>query len=104
LPPRCPRHTPLPDWDGLAARGHGDVLQHLLALARPQRLIVFGRSILPLLGHTPAQGAPVVSELAIQGRALPLLATYAPENLLKSARERAGLWQRWLEWTDMDER
>jgi DNA polymerase len=95
-----PRHMPLPDWNALAARGHGDILLHLLALARPQRLIVFGRGILPLLGHSPAQGAPAVSELSIQGRPLPLLWTYAPENLLKSDRERATLWRRWLEWTD----
>jgi DNA polymerase len=99
-----PRHTPLPDWNGLAARGHGEVLLHLLGLARPDRLIVFGRSILPLLGHDPAQVAPVLSQLTIQGRPVPLLATYAPENLLKSARERASLWQRWLEWTDVDDR
>jgi DNA polymerase len=95
-----PRHMPLPDWNALAARGHGEILLHLLALARPQRLIVFGRGILPLLGHSPAQGAPAVSELSIQGRPLPLLWTYAPENLLKSDRERATLWRRWLDWTD----
>jgi len=99
-----PRHTPLPDWDGLAARGHDAVLLHLLGLAHSQRVIVFGRSILPLLGHAPAQAAHAVSELAIQGRTVPLLTTYAPETLLKSARERAGLWQRWLDWTDVDER
>ena len=99
-----PRYTPMPGWNGLAASGHGEVLLHLLGLASPKRLIVFGRSILPLLGHDPTQAAPVVSQLAIQGRPVPLLATYAPENLLKSARERAGLWQRWLEWTDLDDR
>jgi DNA polymerase len=97
-----PRHTAAPDWDGLAARGHGEILLHLLALAAPKRLIVLGRGILPLLRHDLPQGAPAVSELAIQGRSMPLLSTYAPENLLKSARERAGLWQRWLEWTDRD--
>jgi len=95
-----PRHTPMPDWAGLAARGHGEVLLHLLALAAPKRLIVLGRSVLPLLGHGPTQAPPAVSELAIQGRAMPLLATYAPERLLENARLRAGLWQRWLEWTD----
>jgi hypothetical protein len=99
-----PRHTPMPDWNGLAANGHGEVLLHLLGLASPQRLIVFGRRILSLLGHDPAQVAPVVSQLTIQGRPVPLLATYAPEHLLTSARERAGLWQRWLEWTDLDDR
>ena len=99
-----PRHTPMPDWDGLAASGHGEVLLHLLDLACPRRTIVLGRNILPLLGHGPAQAAPAISELTIQGRAVPLLTTYAPENLLKSARERAGLWQRWLKWTDAEER
>src|SRR5690606_28695652 len=95
-----PRHTPLPDWEGLSARGYGDVLQHLLALMQPRRLIVFGRGILPLLGHSPAQLAPAVSELAIQGRPVPLLWTYAAEALLKSSRDRAALWRRWLEWTN----
>lgn len=94
-----PRHTPLPDWNGLAARGHGEVLLHLLGLVGPKRLIVLGRNILPLLGHDPAQAAPAVSELTIQGRPVPLLATFAPERLLENARQRAGLWQRWLEWT-----
>jgi DNA polymerase len=95
-----PRHTLLPDWAALAARGHADVLLHHLALASPKRLIVFGSSILPLLGHSPAQGPPAVSEMAIQGRTLPLLASYAPERLLENPRLRKGLWQRWLEWTD----
>jgi DNA polymerase len=94
------RHTALPDWSELATRGHGDVLLHMLGLAAPKRVIVFGRSILPLLGHDPTQAAPLVSELPIQDRAVPLLATYAPERLLENARLRAGLWQRWLEWTD----
>ena len=95
-----PRHTVAPDWGGLAARGHGDVLLHLLALASPKRLIVLGRGILPLLRHDLPQGAPAVSQLSIQDRAVPLLATYAPERLLENARLRQGLWQRWLEWTD----
>jgi len=95
-----PRHAPLPDWAGLHADGHGEVLLHLLALAAPKRLLVLGRSILPLLGHDPPQAAPAVSQLSIQGRAVPVLATYAPERLLENARLRQGLWQRWLEWTD----
>ena len=95
-----PRHMALPDWEALATRGHGEVLQHLLGLMRPRRLIVFGRGILSLLGHSPTQLAPAVSELSIQGRPLPLLWTYAAENLLKESRDRAALWRRWLEWTN----
>jgi DNA polymerase len=92
--------APLPDWDALAARGTAKCCCICIALRRPKRLIVFGRGILPLLGHDPPQGAPAISELAIQGRSMPLLSTYAPERLLENARLRAGLWQRWLEWTD----
>ena len=95
-----PRHTPLPDWAGLEARGLGEVLRHLVGLAAPKRVIVFGRSILPLLGHDPAQRAPAVGQLAIQDRLVPMLSTFAPERLLENARLRADLWQRWLEWTD----
>jgi uracil-DNA glycosylase len=95
-----PRHTPLPDWERLRADGLGDVLLHHIALADPRRLIVLGTRILPLLGHDPAQAAPGVSELAIQGRTVPVLASYAPERLLGNARQRAALWRSWLDWTD----
>lgn len=94
-----PRCTPLPDWPALAADGMGQVLLHHLALAAPQRLIVLGRDVLPLLGHDPAQAAPFVSEVAIQSGTVPLLASYAPERLLQHPRLRAELWRRWLEWT-----
>lgn len=97
-----PRHSSLPDWDHLAASGAGEILRHHISLANPTRLIVFGSRVLPLLGHDPAQAAPAVSEIDIHGRQIPLLATFAPERLLGNARQRAGLWQRWLEWTDRD--
>ena len=97
-----PRQTAMPDWERLAAGGWGEILRHHIALANPARLIVFGNRILPLLGHDPAQAAPAVSEMEIHGRKMPLLATFAPERLLGNARQRAGLWQRWLEWTGRD--
>lgn len=97
-----PAHDVAPDWAALAEGGLGDVLRHHVALAAPQRVIVFGGSILPLFGHDPAQGAPAPSEIAIQAGALPLLATLAPGNLLRSAGQRALLWRRWLDWTDTE--
>jgi DNA polymerase len=95
-----PRHTPVPDWERLAADGLGEVLLHHIRLAAPRRLIVLGTRILPLLGHDPAQGAPAVSELAIHGAPVRMLTSYAPERLLGHARLRAGLWRAWLDWTD----
>ncbi len=95
-----PRHLPLPDWTQLSQDGLGDVLAHHIALVEPRRLIVLGTRVLPLLGHDPAQAAPGISELAIQGRKLPVLASFAPERLLGNARQRAALWRSWLDWTD----
>ena len=95
-----PRHTALPDWNRLAREGHGEVLRHHIQLADPARLIVFGRNILSLLGHDPAQAAPAVSEITIQQRSVPLLASYAAGRLLEHPRLRSGLWQQWLDWTD----
>lgn len=95
-----PRHMPVPDWAALKAGGLGEVLLHHIHLAAPQRLLVMGRDILPLLGHDPAQLAPGAGHLQVEGRQVPLLATYAPARLMDHARLRAGFWQQWLDWTD----
>lgn len=94
-----PRHMASPDWQGLAQRGLGKLLTHHIGLAQPERMIVLGRSILPLLGHDPAQAPATINKTSIQGGQLPSLAGFAPERLLQHARSRAGLWKRWLEWT-----
>ena len=98
-----PRHMALPDWQALARDGMGDVLRHHLSLAAPERLLVLGTDILPLLRHDPAQASPGIQEILVGDRALPVLAGYAPAHLLEHARVRARLWQQWLDWTD-DER
>lgn len=94
-----PRHTPMPDWGKLGAQGYGEVLLHHIHLANPRRLMVFGRDVLPLLRHDPTQAAPFTGELTIQGRQLPLLASYAPTRLLGNGRWRGQLWRRWLDWS-----
>lgn len=95
-----PRHMALPDWTGMARDGLGDVLLHHLALAAPERLIVLGRDVSPLLGHDPAQSPPAFSEIAIQGRKLPVMTSFSPTRLLEHPRLRRGLWQRWLDWIE----
>jgi DNA polymerase len=95
-----PRHTVLPDWAALARDGMGEVLRHHISLAAPERLLVLGTDVLPLLGHDLAQVSSAIQQLHIGGRQVPLLAGYAPANLLEHARFRARLWQQWLDWTD----
>jgi len=99
-----PGHMADPDWPDLAQRGLGAVLRHHVALVGPERLLVLGRGIPPLLGHDPAQGSAAIKKTAIQAGSraweVPTLAGFAPDRLLQNARQRASLWRRWLDWTD----
>lgn len=95
-----PRHAKHPDWQGLAARQLGAIVAHHVRLARPRRLLVLGRAMLPLFGHDPAQGAAAVRTIALEGCDVPALASYGPEPLLATPRFRAALWRGWLEWTE----
>ncbi len=97
-----PRHTPHADWVALAGAGLGDVLAHHIALARPERLIAFGTSILPLLGHDPAKNTPSSLRFNHDGQSMPLLPAMELGVLAGSPRRKASFWQRWLEWTGTD--
>lgn len=78
-----PRHTPLPDWTALAGRGLGDILHHHLRLARPRRLVLFGKEAAPLL----------------EGAATPCLLAPSLGELVRSPARRKRFWDRWLHWT-----
>ena len=94
-----PRHTPMPDWDDLAARGLSDTVAHHIGLAAPQRLILFGRTIPPLLWHDAAQASAVPREFVQNGRSIPALAVPGLDRLLRRGSERARFWRRYLDWT-----
>lgn len=94
-----PRHTPMVDWAQLAARGAGDLLAHHIHLAAPQRLIVFGSTILPLLGHDPTHSAQTLPSFNHEGRTVPLLAARELGALLARPQWKAGFWRNWLDWT-----
>ncbi|WP_379546567.1 hypothetical protein ACFCW2_11620 [Qipengyuania sp. DSG2-2] len=95
-----PTHALQPDWDELVASGHGAIVRHHLGLAAPERIIVFGRRILPLVAHEPAQDAANLRSFNHEGRSVPLLAAPELGSLLRSASQRKRFWQQWLEWTD----
>ena len=94
-----PRHTPMVDWAAIAARGGGAVLAHHIALAAPERLIVFGSTVLPLLGHDPAHSAKSLPAFNHDGRTVPLLAARELGALLARPAWKAGFWRSWLDWT-----
>lgn len=94
-----PRHTPAPDWAALGEQGLGQVLAHHVALAAPERLLVLGGNILPLLGHELPQRPAVLLQFNQQGRTIPLLASRGLPALMNQPRAKQVLWQSWLEWT-----
>lgn len=97
-----PRHTPLPDWGQIARLGMGAVLAHHVRIARPKRLLVLGRNILPLCGHDPAQGAQKLRSFNHEDGRVPAMFAVGLERLLGNWQLRARLWQNWLEWTESD--
>lgn len=95
-----PCHTALPDWVELASQGLGTLIAHHAMLAKPKRLIVFGRNIWPLCGHDPAQGAQKLRWFNHGSGRIPALFETGLDRLRTSPQARAGFWKRWLEWTD----
>lgn len=94
-----PRPMPHADWTAIAARGLGELARHHVALAAPKRLLVFGGSILSLLGHDPAQSSSASGEFQHGDLTVPLLAARDLAVLLERPRWKAGFWQNWLDWT-----
>lgn len=97
-----PRHTPLADWNAAVAAGLGRVVAHHIALAVPQRLIVLGRNILPLVDNNLPHTAKVIRVFNHEGFSVPLLGGMELGALLAQPRRKAAFWKLWLEWVQQD--
>ena len=93
-----PRHSIQPDWTALADGPMAELVRHHLALAAPQRIVVFGRRILPLLAHDAAQDPADLRSFNHEGSSVPLMAAPDLGTLLRSAGQRRRFWHEWLEW------
>ncbi|RXZ65957.1 hypothetical protein [Pelagerythrobacter rhizovicinus] len=94
-----PRHDPAPDWPSIRSAGFGDLLAHHIGLAEPQRILLLGRNIPPLLGHDMTQGPAILPEFNQQGRSIPAMGAGGLADMLRSAKRRERFWRCWLDWT-----
>jgi len=94
-----PRHKPAPDWNVLMQQGIGQVIAHHIGLAAPERLLVLGGNILPLIGHELPQRPAVLRQFNQEGRTIPMLASWGLPALMRQPRAKPVLWRTWLEWT-----
>ncbi|MFM5885802.1 MAG: hypothetical protein ACKOQ3_10865 [Novosphingobium sp.] len=97
-----PRPMPMPDWAALAADGLDELTAHHVALARPQRLLVFGSNVSSLLGHDPANSDGFLPGIHHEGARIPALVAPGLAALAARPRGKARLWQALLDWTGAD--
>lgn len=91
-----PRSMPGADWQDLEAKGLGKVLSHHVSLVRPQRLMIFGANVLPLIGNDPPQGPADLRKFNHGVATVPMIAARSLTALLKQPRWKAKIWQAWL--------
>lgn len=95
-----PARIAVPDWVELKERRLGDVMAHHVALARPERLLVFGRSLVSaLVDNDSPHSLSSLRTLNHEGGSTLAISTYDLEALLAKPAFKASLWNRWLEWT-----
>lgn len=94
-----PRAVPAPDWKAMLDRGLGQVLVHHIRLAAPERLMILGGNVLPLIGHELPQRPAVLRTFNHESGRIPLLASRGLSALLAQPRWKAVLWRAWLDWT-----
>lgn len=90
-----PSHTTLPDWDELGRDGLGSAIKQHIALAKPQKILLFGSKLPGLIGHEQNASPETFARMGD----IATLATFSPDRLLDHARQRARLWKRLCQWT-----
>lgn len=93
-----PCHAPGADWSPERNRAAADALIRHIALVKPDRLLVLGFNILPLLGHASPQGPAVSSEFNHESVTVPMLAVRRIPATASQPRWKASLWRAWLDW------
>jgi DNA polymerase len=94
-----PCHLPGADWSPASNALQAKALLQHINLVRPQRLLVLGFVILPLLGHDSPQVPAVSREFNHEGLTIPMLAVRRLPAAASQPRWKSALWHAWLDWS-----
>jgi len=94
-----PRTTPMADTASLAAGGMDAVTLHHISLVSPQKLLVLGTDILPLIGKDVSEPSKSLREINQVPRNVPLMMSEGLDSLMAMPRLKARFWRRWIEWS-----
>lgn len=91
-----PCHTPMADLAAIGASGMDAVLAHHITLAAPQRLLVLGAALEPMLPSVKHARLRAINHIAIN---TPVMVSETLEAMLHMPRLKARFWRRWIEWS-----
>ena len=91
-----PCHTPMADLAGLAAGGMDAVTAHHVTLAAPQRLLVLGTALAPMLAGGAEDG---LREFNYNAGKVPVMVSETLEAMMGVPRLKSRFWRRWMEWS-----
>lgn len=94
-----PRHTPMADTASIAAGGMDAVTLHHVGLVSPQKLLIFGAGVLPLIGRDVSEPYQSLREINHASSKVPLLMSEGLDSLMAMPRLKARFWRRWMEWS-----
>lgn len=91
-----PCHTPMADLALLGAGGIDKVVAYHISLAAPQRLLVLGTGLAPMLAPSADHS---LREFNHASGKVPVMVSETLDAMLAMPRLKARFWRRWMEWS-----
>ncbi|AOL94996.1 uracil-DNA glycosylase family protein [Porphyrobacter sp. LM 6] len=94
-----PAHTPMADLPALAAGGMDAVTALHITLAQPQRLLLLGIPLEPMLAPLAPPDETPLRGINYNGANTPVMVSEALDAMLDMPPLKTRFWKRWIEWS-----
>ncbi len=94
-----PAHTPMADLPALAAGGMDAVTALHVRLAQPQRLLLLGIPLEPMLAPLAPPDETPLRGINYNGANTPVMVSEALDAMLDMPPLKTRFWKRWIEWS-----